>query len=385
MKILHVVSSTNPNNGGVIESIKLKYSIYKTLKIKCEILCLDYNGDEWLKDKRLPIVHCVASKKKSIKKYFNLFIWLDKNIKNYDLVICDGLWEFTNFAVWKMANKYNIKYHVIVHGMLDPWFNQFIFKYIKKFIYWILIQHRILRDANLVLFTSKEEENLAKKSNFYLYDFKSDILKLPIDKNPYKYNKKDNSFYKKFPKLKNKKIILYLGRIDKKKGLDLLIKAFAILIKKNDSNKEIHLVIAGPYEFFFYTKMINLIKSLKLDKFITMMGPLYNKLKWDAFNSCDVFCLPTHQENFGITIAESLSVGKPVITTNKTNIWKILRNYKSGFTSNDDYNGLLKSLIKWNLLKTKEYKQMSKNSFKCFKENFYKDIVIKDYKRILNN
>ena len=131
--------------------------------------------------------------------------------------------------------------------------------------------------------------------------------------------------------------------------------------------------------------MINLIKSLKLDKFITMMGPLYNKLKWDAFNSCDVFCLPTHQENFGITIAESLSVGKPVITTNKTNIWKILRNYKSGFTSNDDYNGLLKSLIKWNLLKTKEYKQMSKNSFKCFKENFYKDIVIKDFKRILNN
>ena len=72
MKILHVVSSTNPNNGGVIESIKLKYSIYKTLKIKCEILCLDYNGDEWLKDKRLPIVHCVASKKKSIKKYLRI-------------------------------------------------------------------------------------------------------------------------------------------------------------------------------------------------------------------------------------------------------------------------------------------------------------------------
>ena len=63
-----------------------------------------------------------------------------------------------------MATKHNIKYQIIVHGMLDPWFNQYIFKYIKKYIFWILIQHRILKDANLVLFTSKEERNLSKKS-----------------------------------------------------------------------------------------------------------------------------------------------------------------------------------------------------------------------------
>ena len=135
MKILHVVSSTNPDDGGVIESIKLKQSIYKKLKIKCEILCLDDNSDKWLKDKRLPIVHCAGSKKMAINKYINLFFWLDKYIRDYDLVVCDGLWQFTNFAVWKTATKHNVKYQVIVHGMLDPWFNKYIFKYIKKLIF----------------------------------------------------------------------------------------------------------------------------------------------------------------------------------------------------------------------------------------------------------
>ena len=186
MKILHVVSSTNPDDGGVIESIKLKQSIYKKLKIKCEILCLDDSSDKWLKDKRLPIVHCVGSRKIAINKY----------IRNYDLVVCDGLWQFTNFAVWKTATKHNVKYQVIVHGMLDPWFNKYIFKYIKKLIFWQLIQHRVLRDANLVLFTSKEEKNLSKKSKFYPYNFKQGILSLPIDKSPY-------IFYKKKKFLKN--------------------------------------------------------------------------------------------------------------------------------------------------------------------------------------
>ena len=180
-----------------------------------------------------------------------------------------------------------------------------------------------------------------------------------------------------------KKIILYLGRINKKKGLDLLIKAFDTVIKHNNTKKEIHLVIAGPYEKKYYIKINNLIKDLKLDEYITFTGPLYDKLKWDAYNSCQIFCLPTHQENFGITIAESLSVGKPVITTNKTNIWKILNNYKAAFISNDDYRGLVKSLTKWNLLNRKEYNEMSKSSFKCFKENFYKDKVINDFKKII--
>ena len=383
MKILHVVSSTNPDDGGVIESIKLKQSIYKKLKIKCEILCLDDNSDKWLKDKRLPTVHCAGSKKMAVNKYINLFFWLDKYIRNYDLVVCDGLWQFTNFAVWKTATKHNVKYQVIVHGMLDPWFNKYIFKYIKKLIFWQLIQHRVLRDANLVLFTSKEEKNLSKKSKFYPYNFKQGILSLPIDKSPYIFYKKKNSFINKFPELKKKKIILYLGRINKKKGLDLLIKAFDTMIKQNKGKKEIHLVIAGPYEKKYYIKINNLIKDLKLGRFISLTGPLYDKLKWDAFNSCHIFCLPTHQENFGITIVESLSVGKPVITTNKTNIWKIINNYNAAFISNDDYRGLVKSLTKWNLLNRKEYNEMSKSSFQCFKENFYKDKVINDFKKII--
>ena len=102
-----------------------------------------------------------------------------------------------------------------------------------------------------------------------------------------------------------------------------------------------------------------------------MTGPLYNKLKWSAYKSCEVFCLPSHQENFGISIVEALSCGKPVLITNKVNIYKDIKKYKAGFISDDTELGTIKNLKQWLSFSKKEYKQMSINAFKCFKNNFH--------------
>ena len=381
MKILHITPSINPASGGVIESIILKNILYKELKIHCEIACLDNLSKKFLLDKRLPLVNFLGISKNPIINYFNFNKWLNRNIKNYDLIIYDGIWQLTNYALWKIAKKHNVKYHIATHGMLDPWFNRDTLKYLKKIIFWWLIQYKVLRDAQSVIFTSNEEARLASKANFFPYKLEKSIISIPMQGNPYINNKKNNSFLKRFPKLKKKRILLYLGRIHQKKGLDILLKAF----KKFSFNKKLHLVIAGQKKKKYVHKIIQLIDILELKNHITFTGALYGKLKWDAYYASEIFCLPTHQENFGITIVESLSSKRPVITTNKTNIWKHIKNYKAGFVGNDNIAGLQKNIKKWLSLDKKEYDKMCVNSFKCFKQKFSVAAVKKDYTKILKH
>jgi len=98
---------------------------------------------------------------------------------------------------------------------------------------------------------------------------------------------------------------------------------------------------------------------------------LYNKLKWSAYKSCEVFCLSSHQENFGISVAEALSISKPVLITNKINIYKNIKKFKAGFVSNDTVQGTTKNLKLWLALSKVEYKKMSINAYKCFKNDFH--------------
>ena len=368
MKILHVISSVNSKDGGPIEGIKQDFKYSNHHKIDMEILCSDNKDSPWLKDRRLPKVHALGPKILGYAFNLKLVNWLDINIKKYDAIIVHGLWQYHNYAVWVMARKHNVPYYVYSHGMLDPWFKEnYPIKDIKKKIYWWLIQGRILKDAKSVIFTANEERKLARKS-YHPYNVKEKVIGYGINGNPYKLRSIDKLFFKKFPLLKNKRIILYFGRIQEKKGLDLLINAFHKTYRKNSS---LHLVVVGPHEHTFYQKILTLVTKLKLEKYITFTGPLYNKLKWSAYKSCEVFCLSSHQENFGISVAEALSCSKPVLITNKINIYKNIKKFKSGFVSNDTEQGTIKNLKLWLALSKAEYKKMSINAYKCFKNDFH--------------
>lgn len=378
-KILHVISSCNPNTGGPIEGIKQFYKIYKKLNIEVNILSNDNPKYKFLKDKYLPKVIATGPLPIFLKKLNNfnpkLLRWLKNNIKKYDFVIIDGIWQFHNYAVYKTAKKFKIPYFVFPHGMLDPWFNEnYFFKKIKKIVYWNLIQHRVLQNAKKVLFTTKIKSELAKKS-FRPYQINCSVLGYGIEGNPFLKSKK-NLFFKKFKKLEKKRILLYLGRITEKKGLDLLINAFNSIREKG-----MHLVIAGNSNNRYAKKLKTLINNLKINKFVTWTGPIYNKLKWDAFKAANLFCLSSHQENFGISIVEALSSGTPVLITNKINIYKIIKKYRCGYINNDDLKGTIKSLNEW---KTNKDKNLYKKSINCFNKNFQIENTVNKLIKILH-
>ena len=190
------------------------------------------------------------------------------------------------------------------------------------------------------------------------------------------------TYFERFPETKNKKIILFFGRVHEKKGLDILIKCF---IKTFNKKANFHLVIAGPYNEESFRELNGLIKNPQIKQSITWTGPLFDKLKWDTYASSDIFCLPSHQENFGISVAEAMSCKKPVIITNKVNIWKIIKNNSAGFVSNDTFSSFYLSFKKYLKLNKIEYKKYSKNSYNCFLENFYMRPIAKKFINYLKN
>ena len=380
MNLLHVINTCDPSTGGPIEGIKQFYKNFKINGIKPEILCSDSPKQKFNNHTDLPKIHALGPGKFKFAYNPKLKNWLNKNIKNYDHVIVHGIWQYHNYAVWKIAKKFKKPYYIFPHGMLDPWFDKSSFiKKIKKFIYWKFIQSKILQGAESLLFTSIDDKYLSRQS-YKSYNFKEKVVGYGIAGNPNKFTNKNNLFLKNYPGLKSKKIILFFGRIDEKKGVDLLIKAFKRLHKIRPN---LHLVIAGPYQ----PKYVNFLKKTLLQKSdiiknsITWTGALYDKLKWDTLNTCHFFCLPSHQENFGISIVEAMSCKKPVIITNKVNIYRAINKYKAGYVSNDDEEGIFLSLKKITNLNYVDYQRKSENAYHCYKKNFYS---INTSKKLIN-
>ena len=139
------------------------------------------------------------------------------------------------------------------------------------------------------------------------------------------------------------------------------------------NNREIpQLVIAGPgLETSFGRKMQNIVSSNKnLQNFVFFPGMLYGNAKWGAFHNCEAFVLPSHQENFGIAVAEALACNKPVLISDQINIWREIEEEGGGIIAKDSIEGVDWMLTKWMNMNETERKQMGTKAFETYKKYF---------------
>ena len=122
-------------------------------------------------------------------------------------------------------------------------------------------------------------------------------------------------FFARFPQLRDKRLLLFLGRLHEKKGCELLIEAFAEI--QRAAPGELHLVLAGPAANEQYLQQLQEL-ARRASGAITFTGMLTGESKWGAFSAADVFVLPSHQENFGIAVVEAMACGTPVLVSNKS-------------------------------------------------------------------
>ena len=177
-----------------------------------------------------------------------------------------------------------------------------------------------------------------------------------------------------------KVFLLYLGRFHDKKGCDILIESLKKLSKQNI---KFNVLLAGPHNEY-KDKLKYLSKKYKLDKNLFWSDSIFGDLKWGAILASKGMVLPSHGENFGVSLVESLSFNKPVITTNKVNIHKDILKYKAGFISRDNVSNFSKALQKFNSLTKKQTLKMSKNAYRCFNENFNLSKKDKSFYNLLN-
>lgn len=137
--------------------------------LSVEVLCLDDPNSAWLPSWR-PTVHAIENSNFTYGLNRNLDHWLNENLSRFDAVIVHGIWMYFSFAVWKATRKISVPYFVFVHGALDPWFKRrYPFKHVKKCLYWAGLEHKVLRDAAAVFFTTEEEKRLAHNA-FHPYE-----------------------------------------------------------------------------------------------------------------------------------------------------------------------------------------------------------------------
>lgn len=367
MRILHVISSVNPKGGGPIEGIKQLHTQDAELNIIRDICSVDAPDSEWVVNSAIK-VHALGPAFGRYAYSRKLVPWLRTHAHNYDAVIIDGLWQYTSFAVWRALSGMAIPYYVFTHGMLDPWFKRtYPLKHLKKWLYWPCAEYRVLRDARKVIFTCEEERLLAQES-FWLYKANEAVTSYGVTNPPTNSDNLASDFLAVYPHLHNKRIILFLSRIHEKKGCDILIEAFA-KIAKCDEN--LHLVLAGPDQTGWTTKLKAEAEELGISHRISWPGMLHGDMKWGAFYAAEVFCLPSHQENFGIVVAEALACGKPVLISNKVNIWREIIADGAGLVAEDTFEGTVANLNHWLAMSLEEFNAIQAKTRICFTDRFH--------------
>jgi len=278
-------------------------------------------------DPRIKIVKLVWNNNPLIR--FFIFCWRLHNIlkilqgQNKKVIVHDhGLWMDSNIASCLTSFLSNAPFIISPHGSLEDW--AIAQKKIKKRMALLLYQKFFLKKAVFIHATSDSEK-------VSILGFVPTTVVEVIGLGANIVEEKDVSQC-------DSKTAIFLSRIHKKKGIDLLIDAWA-----KASHEGWQLIIVGPNEDSYFDNVKNLIKDRDLEGEITLAGALYDSDKQQAMSNSSLFVLPTYSENFGLVIPEALMSGLPVITTDKTP-WLGLQEIGCGWTISPDVDELILAL-----------------------------------------
>lgn len=244
----------------------------------------------------------------------------EREIANADVLHLHGMFEFSVAQVSAIARKHRVPYVLSPHGMLDDWcLTQ---RRAKKLFYLRTFARAFIRGAARVHLTAQREFEQTKS----WYDpARAVVAPCPIDLDAYASLPGPTLAEDAFPFLKDHStpIALFLGRVNYKKGPDLLIHAVAHLARRH---RPVRAVIAGMSEPDDYIRELTaLADSLNIGSLVHFAGPVRGATKLSLYQRADVFALPSSQENFGLVLIESLACHTPVITTPGVDIWEELQ------------------------------------------------------------
>jgi glycosyltransferase involved in cell wall biosynthesis len=360
MKVIHVVEGLDESYGGPAQSIPFLAHH-----------CMNYGVDSILLSTR----YTSSDKNDVISKYnlkWEVFDTIGPEKLRYspglacrldelcsadagDIVVhVHNLWNYTSYAAYKVCKKYKLPLFISPRGSLFPW--SLSQGRIRKKFAWNLFQKKMLL-ASSIHTTSQDEVEAV--SNLHVGN------RLICIRNGVELNtdqgliSKNHDIFNKLSLDSSRQYALFMSRLHRKKGLEILLDAWAQCEQRTNWT----LLIAGSTTDSKYLKRLELkTKVLKLTDSVKFMGFADSTKKAELFEVANFFVLPSYTENFGIVIAEALTKSLPVITTTGTP-WAELNSNSAGWHINLDVTELSNTLDAAMSLSAPELEQMGRNAF----------------------
>ncbi len=318
MQVLFFTPYIGSNYGGIPKAVEELASAIGNFGIHLDLITTNANNSDkiavplnkWIDKKDYRIRYFPCWHRQDFVVSLPLMTWLIQNITNYDIVHTNTLFApIVSFVHW-LCQLHHIPYIVTPHGMLEPW--ALSYKAWKKRFYYNLIEQPALQKASIVqVIANVEAHNVKSLGLEHLVTIPNGIRRQEFETLP-----EPEIFYQKFPATRNNTLILFLGRIDPKKGLDLLAPAFA---KVYDKFPQTHLVVAGPDNIGFMPTVQSYFQQVGCLDAVTFTGMLTGKLKYASLAAANLYVAPSYSEGFSMSVLEGMASGLPCVITTGCN------------------------------------------------------------------
>lgn len=344
MRILIVIPALSSVYGGPSQSVVELAQALGSLGLSVDIVATNASGSTKLE---VPL-HTWLTKKSYRIKYFpywdlldykislSLTRWLFQHVADYDLVHTNAIFSYPVLPAYWACQRHQVPYVVTPRGMLEPW--ALSYKAWKKRFYYTLFEKPALRRASAIQMLAFTEADRTKALNL-----KAPLVVVPngIHRQDFEKLPDPELFYQKFPDIRNQKLILFLGRVDPKKGLDLLAVAFA---KVHVEFPQTHLIVVGPDNIGFLPTARSYFAEAGCLDAVTFTGMLTGYMKYAVLGAASLYVAPSYSEGFSMSVLEGMASGLPCVITTGCNFPEALA-AQAAYVVNIDADEIANALI----------------------------------------
>lgn len=385
MKLLHLIASVDPADGGPIEYARIVAAEHARAGHESLFVTLDAPGAPWAREFPFEL-HATGPTREPGRSSPRFAQTVARLAPGCDGAVVHGLWNHASIGGYRALGAAGLPWVIFSHGMLDPYFRRAKpLKHLIKQGYWLLWQGRMLTGAAAVLFTCAEESRLAQGAFFGHQAYRRRVVafcaadqRLALED----LARAQAVFRNQMPGPGERPYWLFLSRIHPKKAIDNLIAAYGALAARPDCPD---LVIAGPDSSGWQVRLERQAQELGLGGRVHFPGMLRGAVKAAAFFGAEAFVLPSHQENFGLVVAEALSAGTPVLLSDKVNIWREVVEASAGLAEPDTIEGTERLLRHFLDLPAESRNALRSAARPCYEKHFSAKAAADDLLEVLTH
>jgi glycosyltransferase involved in cell wall biosynthesis len=343
MKVLHVIPSVSEKSGGPSQAI---FPMCRALmaqgvdvllattdnRLDVSSLKFQVSGSESAihNFKDVPTIFFPAQVGNSFKYSRPFSAWLNDNVSQFDVVHIHAVFNHASIAAAGACRRRGVPYIVRPLGTLDPWSMKQ--KSLRKRVFWHAGIKKMLSAAAAIHYTSQAEQQSVENSLGLNHGA---VVPLGIEMQSMDPARAQEQLSEHFLELCGEPYVLVLSRLHPKKGLEVLVDAFLSLMQQPEF-QAVRLVLAGEGEASYVQMLKRKVENNHAAQSILFPGWLTGDKKEAVLRNASLLALPSHQENFGVCVMESLTCGVPVLVSPQVNLAEQIETAGAGWVAEID-------------------------------------------------